>query len=161
MWNRKGRETDAGFESEVEAADNFESGFDTEAAFEAKFDSQMDIEEESDKDFESGPVIDVEPEESDDSESENEESDSSDEGTALEPDDILDEEPEYMLPQPRFAFPEFKTDLFPSVKTDYVIENHFDDVAKEKQTELDEKFKEEERKMREAEELLKSLGIDI
>ncbi len=70
-------------------------------------------------------------------------------------------EPAYLMVKPRFEFPEFKTDLFPTVRNDFEIENKFDDIVNEKQSELDAKLKAEDDKMREAQELLASLGIDI
>lgn len=61
-----------------------------------------------------------------------------------------------------FDFPEFKTDLFPGLsKKEEIIENNFDEVASKQKEELDARLLEEEKKMREAEELLASLGIKI
>ena len=61
-----------------------------------------------------------------------------------------------------FDFPEFKTDLFPSLmKNEEVIENTFDEVAQKQKEELNARLQEEEKKMREAEELLASLGIKL
>ncbi len=56
------------------------------------------------------------------------------------------------------TFPEFKTDLFNITKHEE-IENKFDDIAEVKKEALAEKLEEEERLQREAEELLRSLGI--
>ena len=70
-------------------------------------------------------------------------------------------EPAYLMVKPRFEFPEFKTDLFPAVRQNFDIENKFDDIVNEKQSELDAKLKAEDEKMREAQELLASLGIEI
>ena len=59
-------------------------------------------------------------------------------------------------------FPEFKNTLFPDLdKEEHVIVNKFNDVAKEQEEKLSQRLLEEERMQREAEELLKSLGIDI
>ncbi len=57
-------------------------------------------------------------------------------------------------------FPEFKTDLFNISKREEV-ENRFDDIAEEEKEKLSETLEEEERLQREAEELLKSLGIKL
>ena len=56
------------------------------------------------------------------------------------------------------TFPEFKTDLF-NLSSHEEIENKFDDIAEVKKGALAEKLEEEERLQREAEELLRSLGI--
>lgn len=56
------------------------------------------------------------------------------------------------------TFPEFKTDLF-NLSSHEEIENKFDDIAEVKKEALAEKLEEEERLQREAEELLRSLGI--
>ena len=56
------------------------------------------------------------------------------------------------------TFPEFKTDLF-NITRHEKIENKFDDIAEVKKEALAEKLEEEERLQREAEELLRSLGI--
>ena len=47
------------------------------------------------------------------------------------------------------------------MKNEEVIENNFDEVASKQKEELDARLLEEEKKMREAEELLASLGIKI
>ncbi len=60
------------------------------------------------------------------------------------------------------AFPKFRNTLFPDIdKEEHVIVNKFDDVAKAEEEKLKQRLLEEERMQREAEELLKSLGIDI
>ena len=75
---------------------------------------------------------------------------------------IIDTFDDYGVSNKSFDFPEFKTDLFPGLmKNEEVIENNFDEVASKQKEELDAKLLEEEKKMREAEELLASLGIKI
>ena len=82
-------------------------------------------------------------------------------------DDLLSskcaEEPDYMKKEHfRFELPEFKTDLFSGEKVSKEVDTEkYDDLIQESQNQLDEKLQEEERKLKEAEELLKSLGIDI
>ncbi len=140
-------ETESDFKAEFETESDFEAEFETESEFEAEFETESEVseavEEESD--------IVVEPEAEDVIEPE------------VEPEVVYEGEPEpaYLMVKPRFEFPEFKTDLFPTVRNDFNIENKFDDIVSEKQTELDAKLKAEDEKMREAQELLASLGIDI
>ena len=75
---------------------------------------------------------------------------------------IIDTFDDYGVSNKSFDFPEFKTDLFPGLmKNEEVIENNFDEVASKQKEELDARLLEEEKKMREAEELLASLGIKI
>ena len=75
---------------------------------------------------------------------------------------IIDTFDDYGVSNKSFDFPEFKTDLFPGLmKNEEIIENNFDEVASKQKEELDAKLLEEEKKMREAEELLASLGIKI
>ena len=57
------------------------------------------------------------------------------------------------------SFPKFKSSLFPERET-VEVKNEIDDVKK-KESELDERLKKEAELQRQAEELLKSLGIDI
>ena len=75
---------------------------------------------------------------------------------------IIDSFDDYGVSNKSFDFPEFKRDLFPGLmKNEEVIENNFDEVASKQKEELDARLLEEEKKMREAEELLASLGIKI
>ena len=133
------------FDTKVET--DFEAEFETESEFEAEFESEAEVVETAEAESEEAaePVVEdvIEPE--------------------VEPEVVYEGEPEpaYLMVKPRFEFPEFKTDLFPTVRNDFDIENKFDDIVSEKQTELDAKLKAEDEKMREAQELLASLGIDI
>lgn len=59
-------------------------------------------------------------------------------------------------------FPKFKNALFDNLDKDYSsVQNNFGNVAKEKQDRLDASLEEEERMQREAEDLIRSLGIDL
>ncbi|MCR5292893.1 MAG: hypothetical protein K6E28_08455 [Eubacterium sp.] len=60
------------------------------------------------------------------------------------------------------AYPKFHNTLFPDIeKKEPEIVNTFDDVAKKEEEKLNERLLEEERMQREAEELLRSLGIKL
>ena len=63
---------------------------------------------------------------------------------------------------PQMDFSRFSQDLFPSLgKEERKIENKFDEVVSNEQGKLDESLAEEERKLKEAEDLLASLGIKL
>ena len=164
----KESEIEARKEPEVEASidTGFEAEFESEAEVEDTFDTENEFDTTIDAGFE--PVFESEAEVEDTEVEENVEPEVEvvDENVIkpeVEPEVVYEGEPEpaYLMVKPRFEFPEFKTDLFPTVRNDFEIENKFDDIVNEKQSELDAKLKAEDEKMREAQELLASLGIDI
>ncbi|MBQ8950300.1 MAG: hypothetical protein IJ065_03915 [Eubacterium sp.] len=135
-------------ESQVE--ESFEEP--VEPQVEETFEESYDIHEETEEEV--GESVVYEKEDKEEKEKEKEDKDS------LLP--ISLDSYDYGVSDRAFDFPEFKTDLFPGLsKNEEIIENNFDEVASKQKEELDARLLEEEKKMREAEELLASLGIKI